>query len=165
VETVELRRNQRELVEVAPPEKTEEELKAEAEAAAAAAAAAKGAKGAKDAKGSQEVLDEQPAEAQYEEAPADFLDLQFDDAELGEASRGPCSTVTMKNGLMVSHLANGQIFQVLEESLTGDNDEREVDRMYLAKGVVVRHFANQNCQVLYPKGEVANFERSTLTWT
>ena len=38
VETVEIQRNQREMLEVAPPEKTEEELKAEQEAAAAAAA-------------------------------------------------------------------------------------------------------------------------------
>lgn len=37
--------------------------------------------------------------------------------------------------------------------------------MFLHKGAVVRHFANQNCQVLYPKGEVADFDRSTLTWT
>jgi hypothetical protein len=37
--------------------------------------------------------------------------------------------------------------------------------MFLPKGAVVRHFANQNCQVLYPKGEVADFDRSTLTWT
>lgn len=68
--------------------------------------------------------------------------MQYNDSELGEASRGPCSTVTLKNGLMVSHLADGKIFQILEDSINGDNEEREVDRMFLPKGVVVRHFAN-----------------------
>lgn len=105
VETVEIQRNQREMVEILPPEKTEEELKAEAEAAAAAAAAAKGAK--KDIKQSQETMEEAPPEPVFEEAEPDFLDLQFTDSELGAASRGPCSTVTLKNGLIVSHMANG----------------------------------------------------------
>jgi len=50
--------------------------------------------------------------------------------------------VTLKNGLIVSHLANGQIFQIIEDNINGTNEEREVDRMFLPKGVVVRHFAN-----------------------
>ena len=73
VETIEIQRNQREMVEVAPPEKSEEELRAEQEAAAAAAAAQKpGQK--RDVKQSQETIEEKPPEPVYEEAPPDFLD-------------------------------------------------------------------------------------------
>jgi len=38
-----------------------------------------------------------------------FLDKLFDDNELGDVTIGPCSTVTLQNGLMVRHLPNGDI--------------------------------------------------------
>jgi hypothetical protein len=78
IEPVEVSRNKREMIEVAPPEKTEEEKKAEEEAkAAAAAAAAKPAKGQKVVTPAAE--DEKPPEPIFEEAPENFLDGIFGD--------------------------------------------------------------------------------------
>ena len=167
VDNVEVVRNKRHMVEVPPPEKTEEEKKAEEEAkAAAAAAAAKAPKGGKAAATPVEQVEEVPPEPIYEEAPPNFLDEIFTDADIGEASRGPCSTLTLKNGLIVRHMPCGEIVQIKDHQLEKSNDpKREVDRVYLPKGIVVRHFANLDCEVLYPKGEVAEFNRAELKWT
>lgn len=168
VDNVEVVRNKRHMVEVPPPEKTEEEKKAEEEAkAAAAAAAAKNPKGAKAAATPVEQVEEAPPAPIFEEAPPNFLDQIFMDAELGEASRGPCATLTIKNGLIVRHMPKGEIVQIKDTALevTDSDANREVDRVYLPKGIVVRHFANLDCEVLYPKGEIAHFNRAELKWT
>jgi hypothetical protein len=59
-----------------------------------------------------EVVEEKPPEPVFEEAPPSFLDGIFNDNELEGSTRGPCSTITMKNGLIVRHLANGDIVQI-----------------------------------------------------
>lgn len=166
IDNVEVVRNKRHMVEIPPPEKTEEEKKAEEEAkAAAAAAAAKNPKG-KQAATPVEQVEEAPPVPVFEEAPPSFLDHVFMDAELGEASRGPCSTLTIKNGLIVRHMPKGEIVQIKDTFLEASDDPtREVDRVYLPKGIVVRHFANLDCEVLYPKGEIAQFNRAELKWT
>jgi len=58
------------------------------------------------------VVEEKPPEPVFEEAPPSFLDGIFSDNELLESTRGPCSTMTLKNGLIVRHLANGDIVQI-----------------------------------------------------
>ena len=93
------------------------------------------------------------------------MDTLFNDEELGAASRGACSTITLKNGLIVRHLADGKIVQIKESSLENTDSKREVDRVYLPRGIVVRHFSNHNAEVLHPYGDVAHFDRETLTWT
>ena len=35
----------------------------------------------------------------------------------------------------------------------------------MQEGVVLRHFANLNCEILYPSGEVARFSREEMAWT
>lgn len=35
----------------------------------------------------------------------------------------------------------------------------------MSGGVVIRHFSNQDVQVLYPNSEVAVFSRSEMKWT
>jgi hypothetical protein len=66
----------------------------------------------------------------------------------------------------VQHLPNGSIVQILDSQLASkEAGKREIDRVYLAKGVVARHFANHNCEVLFPNGDFATFDRSTLEWT
>lgn len=63
----------------------------------------------------------------------------------------------MKNGLIVRHLPNGDIAQLLEHSLEDRKAHSEIDRVFTDQGVVIRHFANLDCQILYPTGEVAHF--------
>jgi len=37
--------------------------------------------------------------------------------------------------------------------------------VYLTGGIIIRHFANLNCEVLHPSGEVARFDRENMKWT
>jgi len=69
-----------------------------------AAAAKKGGKGQPA-----EVAEEAPPEPSFEEGPPNFLDSLFADTDVAEATIGPCITSTMKNGLIVRHMPNGDI--------------------------------------------------------
>jgi len=106
VETLEANRNPQKMIEIKPPEPTPEEIAAKEEAQKAAADKKK-----KDTKKDTqtEVQEEKEPEPVWEEGPPDFLDGLFKDKNLGEASRGPCATTTLKNGLMVRHMHNGDI--------------------------------------------------------
>jgi hypothetical protein len=162
IETVEASRNPQKLVEIKPPEPTAEEIAAKEEAAkAAAAAAAKAKKGAAPV----EVVEEKEPEPVFEEGPPNFLDTLFKDEELGAATRGPCINLTMKNGLIVRHMPNGDVMQIKDSSLETPKATTEVDRVYLRGGIVVRHFHNLDAEVLYPNGEHAHFSRAELKWT
>ena len=149
------------MVEIKPPEPTAEEIAAREEAAKAAAAAQKGKKGAAPV----EVIEEKEPEVTYEEAPPSFLDLIFKDEDVGEATKGPCSTVTLKNGLIVRHMPNGDVVQIKDQSLTDPTAKTEIDRVYVKGGVIIRHFHNLDCEVLCPNGDYAFFERANLKWT
>jgi len=95
------------MIEQVPPEPTAEEIAAREEAAKAAAAAAakKGQKGAAPT----EVVEEK-VEPVLVESPPDFMDTLFDnDRDLEGNSHGPCSTLTLKNGLIVRHMPNGDV--------------------------------------------------------
>ena len=94
------------MMEQAPPEPTAEELAAKEEAAKAAAAAA-AKKGAKGGVPATEVVEEK-VEPILVESPPNFLDSVFKDEELG-TTVGPCSTLTLKNGLIVRHMPNGDV--------------------------------------------------------
>ena len=54
-------------------------------------------------------------------------------------------------------MPDGEIVQIKDSFLEASNseDKREVDRVYLPKGIVVRHFSNLDCEILYPRGDVA----------
>lgn len=162
VETVEARKNKQKLIEVKPAEPTPEEIAAKEEAAKAAAAAAKGKKGAV---ATDTVVEEKAPEITYEEMPPTFLDKLFTERETGSVTKGPCSTVTMKNGLIVRHMPNGDIVQIRDTSLENQKPHTEIDRVYLEGGVIIRHFHNLDCEVLWPNGEFAKFERESLKWT
>jgi len=41
----------------------------------------------------------------------------------------------------------------------------EIDRVYLKGGIIIRHMANLDCEILYPSGEFANFDREQMKWT
>lgn len=156
METVQACRNKQKMVEVKPPTPTAEELAAKEEAAKAAAAAAK-----KGGKGSTvEVVEEKEPDPIFEEGPPNFLDSLFNDEELNEATIGPCITATMKNGLIVRHMPNGDIVQIQDKTLIDRKDHTEIDRVFLNGGVVIRHFANLDAEILYPNGEHAKFERA-----
>ena len=110
-------------------------------------------------------MEEREPEKCFEEEEPNYLDLVFQESDVGEATTGPCVTLTMKNGLIVRHLPNGDIVQLLEHSLEDRKAHSEIDRVFTNKGTVIRHFANLDCQVLYPSGEVANFHRESMKWT
>lgn len=93
-------------IEIKPPEPTAEEIAAKEEAAKAAAEAAKKNKN-KPAAVAEEVEEEAP-QVIYESAPPNFLDGLFTDDDL-LPTKGPCTTLTMKNGLIVRHMPNGDI--------------------------------------------------------
>jgi len=101
----------------------------------------------------------------FREEDPNYLDLLYSNDDVGESTIGACVNVTMKNGLIVRHMPNGDIIQIQDSSLVDRTDHTEIDRVYLAGGTVVRHFANQDCQVLYPNGEVAYFLKSEFKWT
>lgn len=120
VETVEAARNERELIEVKPPEPTAEEIAAKEEAAKQAAAAqAKQPKKGGAQPTAAEVPEDKEPEPTYAEAPPTFLDTLFQDEELGAATRGPCVNLTLKNGLIVRHMPNGDVVQVRDQALEG----------------------------------------------
>lgn len=154
------------MIEVKPPEPTPEEIAAKEEAAkAAAAAAAKAPKGGKGQAAPTEVIEEKPPEPIYEEAPPSFLDKIFQDEELGASSKGPCVNLTMRNGLIVRHMPNGDVVQIRDSALCGDEPTSEKARVHLRGGVVVRHLHNDDCEVLYASGEYAYFHRKERKWT
>lgn len=78
---------------------------------------------------------------------------------------GPCVNSTLQNGLIVRHMPNGDIVQILEDSLQSDSPTREVDRVYMPNGVVIIHYHNQDCKVLFPTGEVAFLNKKDMSWT
>jgi len=163
IETVKAVRNQQELIEIKPPAPTPEEIAAKEEAAKAAAAAAAKNKG----KGAAEVA---PAETErvepvFKEKEPNFLDSLFTESDVGEATVGPCINSTMKNGLIVRHMPNGDVVQLFDHSILDRNPKTEIDRVYMKGGIVVRHFANLDCEILYPSGEFACFNRDQMTWT
>jgi len=119
VETVEAARNTRELIEVKPPEPSAEELAAREEAAKQAAAAQAKPKRGGGPAAATEVIEEKEPEPVYTEAPPTFLDTLFKDEELGETTKGPCVNLTLKNGLIVRHMPNGDVVQVRDQSLEG----------------------------------------------
>jgi len=125
-----------------------------------AAAAKKGGKGQPA-----EVAEEAPPEPSFEEGPPNFLDSLFADSDVAEATIGPCITSTMKNGLIVRHMPNGDIVQILDSSLMDRKDHTEIDRVFLSGGIVIRHFANLDAEILYPNGEHAKFDRAQMKWT
>ena len=49
--------------------------------------------------------------------------------------------------------------------LTKDSDVKETSRVMINKGVIVRNFSNNDCEVMHPSGEVAYFDRANLKWT
>jgi hypothetical protein len=63
----------------------------------------------------------------------------------------------MKNGLIVRHMPNGDIVQIRDTSLSNQKPNTEIDRVYLSGGIVIRHFHNLDCEVLWPNGEFAKF--------
>jgi len=71
----------------------------------------------------------------------------------------------MKNGLIVRHMPNGDIMQIRDTSLENQKPTTEIDRVYLKGGIVIRHFHNLDCEILWPNGEFAKFERKSLKWT
>jgi hypothetical protein len=161
METVQATRNAQKLIEVKPRTPTAEELaEKEAEQARLAAAAKKGGKGA-----ATEVVEEAPPEPSFEEGPPNFLDSLFADSDVAEATTGPCITSTMRNGLIVRHMPNGDIVQILDASLMDRKDHTEIDRVFLSGGIVIRHFANLDAEILYPNGEHAKFDRAQMKWT
>lgn len=127
----------------------------EAAKAAAAAAAKKGGKGS-----TIEVVEEKEPDPVFEEGPPNFLDSLFGENEVNEATIGPCITSTMKNGLIVRHMPNGDIVQIQDKSLIDRKDNTEIDRVFLNGGIVIRHFANLDAEILYPNGEHASFDRA-----
>ena len=70
------------------------------------------------------------------------MDNVFSDSELGEVTEGPCINTILKNGLIVRHMPNGDIVQMLEKSLNSTDKKRETDRVYIKDGIVIRHFSN-----------------------
>lgn len=73
--------------------------------------------------------------------------------------------MTLKNGLIVRHMPNGDIVQIKDSSLENPKSDTEVDRVHLQDGIVVRHFHSLDCEVLWPNGEVARFSREDMKWT
>ena len=55
------------------------------------------------------MVEEKPPEPVYEEAPPSFLDNLFQDDQLGKASKGPSVNLTLRNGLIVRHMPNGDV--------------------------------------------------------
>lgn len=157
-----MHRNKQRLIEVKPPEPTEEELAAKEEAAKAAAAAAAKNKG--KAPVATEVEEEEKPETVFQEMDPTFLDLLIKDSDVGESTKGAASTVTLKNGLIVRHMPNGDIVQIKDSSLVNPTPSTEVDRVFLKGGIVVKHFHNLDCEVLWPNGEHAFFKREELKW-
>lgn len=92
-------------IEIKPPEPTAEEIAAKEEAAKAAAEALKKTKGKAAAV---EEVEEVVQQTRYESAPPNFLDTLFNDDDL-LPTKGPCTTLTLKNGLIVRHMPNGDI--------------------------------------------------------
>lgn len=156
------------MVEVIPPPPTAEEIAAKEEAAkvAAAAAAKKGAKGAPV-----EAVEEKEPEPVFEEEKPNFLDTLYSEAEFDIT--GPCINMTMKNGLIVRHMPNGDVIQTHDCTIFDRKPSTEIDRVYMMggkkpgdlRGIVVRHFANLDAEILYPNGEIAKFSREEMAWT
>lgn len=92
------------------------------------------------------------------------MDLLFEEKDLNENTIGPCVNVTMKNGLIVRHMPNGDIVQLVDSSLVDRKPHTEIDRVFMKDGIVVRHFANLDCEILYPNGEVAHFQKEQMRW-
>lgn len=107
IEAVRAERNKQKVIEIKPPEPTPEEIAAREEALKAAQAAA--AKSAKKGQPPPEIPEQKPPEPIFKELEPNFLDSLFKDSELGAATEGPCITNTMKNGLIVRHMPNGDI--------------------------------------------------------
>ena len=173
IETVKAERNPQKLVEVKPPTPTAEEIAAKEEAAKAAAAAA----AKKNPKGAPvEVIEEKEPEPVFEEEQPNFLDSLFNEDDINSVV-GPCINMTMKNGLIVRHMPNGDVVQIHDATLIDRKPRTEIDRVYMMggekaegeekrmRGIVVRHFANLDAEILYPNGEFAKFEREQMKWT
>ena len=111
------------------------------------------------------MIEEKEPEPVFEEGPPNYLDTVFKEDDIGQATRGPCINLTMKNGLIVRHMPNGDVMQIKDSSLDSPKPTTEIDRVYLRGGVIVRHFHNLDCEVLYPNGEHAHFSRKELKWT
>jgi hypothetical protein len=103
--------------------------------------------------------------AKFREEDPNFLDMLFTNEDIGESTTGACDNVTIKNGLIVRPMPNGDIVQILDSSLLDRKPHTEIDRVFLPGGTVVKHFANQDCQVLYSNGEVASFDKAEMKWT
>lgn len=163
IEAVRAERNKQKVIEIKPPEPTPEEIAAREEALKAAQAAA--AKNAKKGQPPPEIPEQKPPEPIFKELEPNFLDSLFKNKDVGASTEGPCITNTMKNGLIVRHMPNGDIIQQFETTFEpSDSKRREIDRVFMQEGVVVRHFENLDCQVLYPNGDVANFFRDDMRW-
>jgi len=162
IETIKAERNKQEMIEILPPQPTPEEIAAKEEAARAAAAAA--AKGKKGGVVEAEPVKTERVEPVFKEKEPNFLDGLFDDNDVGESTIGPCINTTMKNGLIVRHMPNGDVVQLFDHSIFERTPKTEIDRVYMRGGIVIRHFANLDCEVLYPNGDFATFNRHTMTW-
>jgi hypothetical protein len=57
-------------------------------------------------------------------------------------------------------MPNGDIVQILDSSLMDRKEQTEIDRVFLSGGIVIRHFANLDAEILYPNGEHAKFDRT-----
>ena len=66
-------------------------------------------------------------------------------------------------------MPNGDIVQIRDSSLVKDEGKpkatSERARVHLRGGVVVRHFHNEDCELLYANGEHAYFSREERKWT
>lgn len=66
-------------------------------------------------------------------------------------------------------MPNGDIVQISDSALGredgGAKASSERARVHLRGGVVVRHFHNEDCEVLYANGEHAYFNREERKWT
>jgi hypothetical protein len=140
IETVKAERNKRKIIEIKSTGPSAEEIASKEEAARAAAAQKGGKKGVVAVEPVEEKKKEE--EAVFREEDPNYLDTLFSPEDVGESTIGACVNVTMKNGLIVRHMPNGDIIQIQDSSLSDRTDHTEIDRVYLNGGTVVRHFAN-----------------------
>ena len=75
---------------------------------AALHAAAEAAKKNKGKPAAVEEVEEEAPQVRWESAPPNFLDNLFKDEDF-LPTKGPCSTLTLKNGLIVRHMPNGDV--------------------------------------------------------
>jgi hypothetical protein len=162
LEQIQMQRNPQRMIEVPPPEPTPEEIAYKLEQQKKYnEAAAKAAKTNKPPPTDIEIP--KTPQPTIEEAPFNFLDNLFNDEDLKQSSAR--LTLTFKNGLIVQCLGNGHVLQTHECKLGENQPTDEIDRLVTKEGIVIRQFANFDCELLFPDGVYACFSRENLEWT